>query len=237
MGEMTRQQFENQLIEDLKNRADTIVGDTRIFRWIDYAYNHVSHPKVFRHRQLLANHNVTLATGINEYSISAATVGFQINAIIDVHHIAAIAYAATATKRKLYPKDGRWFDQRTMSATIPTAYAVGAPGDVVTGEVLKISGVPRADENGQIVIVRCWREPAILAADGTTTVLPRAWDEVISLGAKWRAERDLGYKAAAELTLQDYAALINDVSNREQIEGEDWGWEVDVVMEPIMETS
>jgi hypothetical protein len=153
---------------------------------------------------------VTLATGINEYSISAATVGFQINAIIDVHHAAATAatLVPTTTKRKLYPKDGRWFDQRTMSATIPTAFAVGAPGDAVAGEIIKISGVPRADENGQLVIIRCWREPAILAADGTTTVLPRAWDEVISLGAKWRAERDLGYKAAAELTLQDYAALI-----------------------------
>jgi hypothetical protein len=237
MGEMTREEFDDQLIEDLKNRGDGVFAEARRLRWIDHTYNHVSSPKVFRHRQLYANYTATLATGVNEYSISAATVGFQFNAIIDVFHIEAAAYAPTARKRRLFPRAGRWFDDQTLVAGIPSVYSVEAPGDVVAGEIIKISSIPRVDENNQLLRLRGWREPAILVADATTTVIPRVWDEVISLGAKWRAERDLGYKLDAETTLQDYAALINDVAQRETIEGEDWGWEAEVVREAHMETT
>jgi hypothetical protein len=44
------------------------------------------------------------------------------------------------------------------------------------------------------------------------------------LGARWRAERDLGYADRAELTKQNYAALLNEYRERQDFNAMDTEW-------------
>ena len=98
------------------------------------------------------------------------------------------------------------------------------------GNQLWVEPIPGSNQDGHLLSVLAWRQPADLAAAGDVTVLDSIWDEVILLGARWRAERDLGYRDLAELTKQDFAALINEYQNFDQLDAEDWGWAPGLVM-------
>jgi hypothetical protein len=218
---MTLATFRDELSFVFDNRSDTGFSTARLNRWVNQAYLHCTHPTVHRHRELQATYTATLVTGTNEYSISAATVGFQITTIRNVFHIQAAAATPTARRRKLHPKSHLWFDERTIGSGQPTVYAVD-------GTTLMISAVPTATENNQLVRLRVWREPALLALDADVTVLPTYWDRVLLLGAQWLAELDLGYRDRAELTKGDYMALINEPKDRMELEAQDTGWEVEL---------
>lgn len=229
-GILTLENFRTELQEQfLRGRSDAAVSDTRLDRWINDGYDHVSHPSVHRHAQLLTFFDISLVTGDNSYDISTTVTTFQVTAVRDVTHYLATTIAATTIKRKLAPRGIRWFDERTINEGPPSVYVMDE------GETLLISGVPRSTENGQQVRVRCWREPALLTA-GNRSVLPRRYDEAILLAARWRAYRDLEMREAAELAKQDFAIIVNEFPSRDILEAEDTGWAPGISGEPIMES-
>jgi hypothetical protein len=206
---------------NMKNRLDLNVTQTRQTRWVNAAYTHMCLPAVHRFREMQYTFDLTLATGDNDYAIDETTLGVKVVAVRSAHHILATAVTATAEKRRLSPRNIRWFDRRTLTTGTPTVYAID-------GETFYLHPVPTSDENGQFIRVRSWREPALLSGNTDTTVLPSYYDEVLLIGAQWMAERSLGYREAAELTKQDYVALLNEGHETEELEAEDWDFQVDV---------
>ena len=81
-----------------------------------------------------------------------------------------------------------------------------------------------------------WREPALLAADASVTVLSSLWDEIVLLASRWRAELHLGYRDLAEATKLDFVSLINEYKPFDELHGEDWDWSSEVRIENVMDS-
>jgi hypothetical protein len=221
MGLLTLADFRAETRFNLKNRNDSGVTDTRIDRWINAAMLHMGLPSVHRFRELQRTYDITLVLDTNSYSLSQATIGFKLLAPRSVYNIIEVPETPTSRKRRLSPRNIHWFDRRTLSSGIPSNYALD-------GETLFISGVPSATEAGQIVRVRYWSEPSPLTLVTDTTPYATYYDEVLVIGAQWVAERTLGYRDRAEMTKQDYIGLLNEGPEQEELEAEDWSFQVDI---------
>ena len=232
MGTMTLERFRSNLLFDLRNRTDTSTPDgfdtTRQDEIINSAYFHLSHPSIYRHRELQTRYTITLATGVQAYTFTPTGGGFNILAIRSVAHVEAATDDPLSFRTKLIPRDEQWFQERTLSSS-------GPPRNyMIQANVMGISPVPTVTENGQVMVVTAWREPTALVA-GATTVLGNVWDEVLRLGTRWRAELHLGYRDLAEATKMDYISFINEYKDFEQLHGEDWDWVPELRMDSAME--
>jgi len=221
MGTLQLSEFRSELRFNLGNRtAADGTTDTRCNRWINGAYRHMTFPMIHDFRETHATYDLTLVADQSTYNIDATTVGFKFLGVRSV-----VNYLETvsdlARKRTLYPRNIRWFDRRTLHSGTPSLYAV-------ENEVLHIASVPTSAEAGQTVRVRGWRELARLSADSDVTAVADYFDEVLLLGAQWFAERSLRYMDRAERTKQEYVALLNDAQPSEELEGENWDFQVDV---------
>lgn len=233
MGSLTLEQFRVQLLFDLKNRTDTLTTDgmdaTRQNMYVNAGYLWLTHPSVFRHRELQLAYTIPLVAATNSYAFTP-NAGVVITGIRYVSHVAAATDNPTARRVKMYPKDEQWFQERTLTTGAPRDYAV-------RGSSLLVSPVPTATEAGQVLVVGAWREPAVLAADGAVTVLSTLWDEIVVLASRWRAELHLGYRDLAEATKLDLVGLLNEYKDFDQLHGEDWGWTSEVRVESHMESA
>ena len=230
MGTLTLSQLRDELRFDLRNRPDTAASgfsDTRANLWLNSAYLHITHPKVFRHRELQFSYTIQLVAAQNLYTFTP-NAGVEIVALRSLTHVAATSDDYTATRTKLRPKDEQWFQDRSHSTgTQPRDYAVRA-------NQLILSPIPGVNEAGEVLVVSAWREPALLT-DATATVLSSRFDEIVLLAARWRAELHFGYRDLAEATKLDFSSLLNEYSEFEQLHGEDWDWESPVRVESHME--
>ena len=222
MGDITLSQIQTEVLYNLKNRSDTSLTTARMYRWINAAYRHMCLPSVHMFEELKVTYDITLVAGTYQHSLSAATLGFNLVYLRSAHHVQATAAAETGTtqKRKLSPRNIRWFDRRTLTTGPPTIWSCD-------GQTLYLSPIPTSDETNQLLRTRLVREPATLTATDTT-VLPVYYDEVLIIGAQWMAERALGYTEKAELTKQDYVAMLNEGSESYELEAEDWDSHVDI---------
>jgi hypothetical protein len=169
------------------------------------------------------NYDIVMAEGDIDYGLDEATVGYTITGVRSVIYYSAVAIPAfpvsqnTVVKRRLKPMEIHDLDDTTIPIGPPDRY-------VIEGDELLLDSEPSATEDGFLLRLRVFREPAVLTGTNKT-VIPSIWDEVILLGARWRAERDLGYRDLAEETKQNYAALINEYDTIPQIEAsEEIGW-------------
>ncbi len=221
MGTMTGTELMAELRYLLVGRAatDTTITDARILRWINWTYDHISYPNIHRHRENKASYDIALVTDTPNYTLLPATVGYQIVAIKSaVHHEVTGTPALGDTKNRLNIDSTEAFENRTITTGKPSRY-------VVDGDDLLLDPIPSSTYNGQKLRLRVYRLPTHLTDSATTTVVRSIWDEVILQGAKWRAERDIGYREKAELTKQDFAAILNEYKEAEDIDAEeeiDW---------------
>jgi len=222
MGTVQFSEFRDEVRFLLKNRADSNLTDGRIDRWINAAYRHMCLPAVHRFREVEATFDHTLVVNDNTYGVDETTIGRRIVGIQSVHHIQAAADTPTVTKRKVSPRNHRWFDQRTLNSG-PTVSLY-----TTFQETMLVSQVPNATAADQLLRIRYWSEPDAMTQDADTTLLPSYYDEVLQIGAQWLAERALGYRDAAQLTKQDYVSMLNEGDNSEDLEAEDWGHQSDV---------
>ena len=209
----------------LKDRSDPAVTTAFLLRAVNWAYRHVTHPRIHGFREMQAESNIVMATGDNDYTINVLG-GINVVAVQSIYHAIATAITPLVQKRKLKPKSKQYFDARTLFSSPPVNY-------MIWGDLLFIIGVPRVQENGQLLRVSYWREPAALTV-GTATIIPDYWDEVIIFGATAFAQTKLDYGEKAENSRQAYAALINDLTPRSELEADDQGWEVELISEPVM---
>jgi hypothetical protein len=233
MGLLTLVEFRSELLFDLKNRTDTTTSDgfttARQNMFINAALLHVTHPTIFRHREMMHTYTIPLINGTQAYTFSPDSNGININGIRSIAHVEAATNDPTAQRTKLRPKDEQWFQERTLSSG-------GTPREfMVRGNTLLLSPVPGANEAGNVLVVSAWREPFPLSLDGDTTNLSTLWDEIVLLAARWRAELHLGYREMAEATKLDWVSLLNEYKSFEDLQGEDWDLYPDLVTEPAME--
>jgi len=220
MGTMTLEDFTDELQFNLKNRGDAGLTPARLARWVNVAYYHMCLPVVHDFREVHANQDIALVDGTYQYGIDEVLVGFKWVAFRSVFNIIDVPETATGRKRRVSPRAIQWFDRRVLVTGTPQVYTVD-------GEQIFISNVPGPTEAGQFIRIRGWREPAALTGTDTT-VLPNYYDEVLVIGSQWVAERSLGYRDRAELTKQDYVALLNEGPNDGQLEAGMWDHQVDV---------
>lgn len=227
MGTMTYDEFSSELNFLLANRNDNDATDTtRVDRWIHQAYTYMCHPSVHKFREMQAiDNSTTLVTGTNSYDLT--TLGSDTPVALRwVTYVEASAYTATATKRKLRPRDIRWFEERTLSTGRPTNYTID-------GTNLYIFGVPGSSENGNILRIGYYKEPTAITT-GETTVLTTYYDRPLMKFIEAFAEADLGEKAKALVTLKEAMGLLNNAIDKNELEAEDTGFETEVILQPAM---
>jgi len=230
MGTMTKTLMQDEVLFALGNRADTgATNSTRLERWIDQAYAFITHPSVHKFKEAQDIYTITLSTGTDEYSLTNATVTYDIISVRWVTHVLATAYTNTAQKRKLNPKDIRWFENKTLSTGQPIAYVVDAL-------VLRIAQIPRTDENNQLLRVGVWRTPAIMTSSGTSA-LPDYFDRPIWKTALGFALQDLGDRALALAEFREAQILMNNATSENELEAEDWGFQSDIMTGTMGETT
>jgi hypothetical protein len=233
MGTYTLENFRSELLFDLKNRSDTTgsagFSTARQDSFINAGYLHVTHPSVFRHRELQHRYTIPLVNAQWNYTFTP-NASVVITSIRSLSHVAAATDDPLSYRTKIYPHDEQWFQERTLTSS-------GPPRDYfVVGSEIRLSPVPTANEAGEVLVVSAWREPAVLIA-GQTTVLSTIWDEIVLLAARWRAEIHLGYREMAEATKLDFTSLVNEYQTFEQLHGEDWDWQGGIRTESYQESA
>jgi len=220
--------FREDLVFALENRNDSGLTDTRLNRWINQAYIHVCRPEVRRHRTMQFTHDITLVLDTSEYSLASTT-----NKLIGVRNVtyyAATAVANTVTRHKVKPRNVQKMDNMVKVPGIPTRYTTD-------GTLMTFNTRASSSEASNIVRVRYWGEPIVLAADDDVTVLDEYFDEVIAMGALWRAQWALGYREDALASGQLAQALLNEAADDMELQAEDEDFRMELKSESYMASS
>jgi hypothetical protein len=226
---MTKLEMEQEILFGLSNRTDAGATDaTRLPRWLAQAYNYMTHPSIHKFRETQDVYTITLATGDHDYSLAFGTVGYNIVAVRWVTYVQATAYTAGAQKRKVYPRDVRVFERRTLSAGQPNLYTVD-------GTEIRINGIPRASENGHLLRVGVYRELAALTADGDQTPLLGYYDRPLWKFGLSFALADLDDLDASMIVAREAQNLLNGAVEKTELEAEDTGWQVEFNLSPVVE--
>jgi hypothetical protein len=228
MGSMTLADYRTELKFLLQNRADTAVGDTRLDRWVNQTYAHLTHPSVHGFNELKATFDITLVNGQSEYAFDTLA-GYKVLAFRSIHFIDALSGAVlnTSTRWRLHPRPIQWYDERQHPSEAPRHYTV-------EGTQLMVSPVPGSLQALKVMRCRVWRERPAMTLATDTTLMGDYWDRVLLRGAQAIAEYDLGYRDVAMESLQNYVDMINDHTPQGEVEGSDWGFEVQVEAPPYM---
>ncbi len=193
-------------------------GQDRLDRWINWAYRYICMPRVFRHTELQTTDVVTLVAGDNDYALDSAVA-----AVYSCFWQNSLA----TTKRKLTPNSQRRFDDRQDTNTgQPTEYAIWSAELVLYPR-------PGPTQAGDTVTVRGWQRPILLVAGAKTVIAPE-WDEVIKVGAIAKGWDDLDEYNRAAVAYDRFGTLVNDITDRMKVEGEDTGSYVEFDSDPYM---
>lgn len=206
----------------LEQRDD--IGNTELDRWLNWTYIQISNPGVARHRALQDNFTIALVLNQISYDVSVTASTFHVAGIHDVVYIdGANITDNTLTRRKLKgSQDIRTMETRPFSTGPPTRYSLqGELGGLGLNLGLIINTQPSAAEVGNLLLVNCWRYPAVLTGVATTVLSP-VWDEVIIVGAAWRGWRDLNQPDRANEMKQQFAELTQAISSKIDVTAEDW---------------
>jgi hypothetical protein len=232
MGSITINDMRTELAFLLSNRNDADATDSdRIDYWLDSSYRYMCHPSVHKFREMQAiGTSVSMTSGTNEYDITSIqdqSGNYRyVIAIRWVSHIEATSYTPTATKRRLLPRGIRYFEDRTLYTGRPVHYAVD-------GESLFLSNVPGSAEDGQLLRIGFYAEPINVTVTAVTD-LPSYFDRPFMKFAQAFAESDLGDRAKALITLKEAQGLLNNAQEETEMEAEDDGFAVEVVLQPAM---
>jgi hypothetical protein len=227
MGTMTRTEMEQEILFGLGNRTDLGATDAdRLTRWVIQAYNYMTHPSIHKFRETQDVFTITLASGDHVYDLAVGTVGYHIVAVRWVSYVQSTAYTAGVQKRKVYPRDVKIFERRTLNTGQPNLYTLD-------GQEIRINGIPRVNENGHLLRVGVYREPVVLGAGDSTPFLGYYDRPLWKFGLSF-AQADLGDVDLAMVTAREAQNLLNGAQPKTELEAEDSGWQVEFNLSPVM---
>lgn len=210
MGDMTLAACRVEVRLDLDNRSVVDLPDGRVDRWLNWTLHHCTNPKVYMHPRLRVTENVTLVTATNQYILTGDTGTREVWMVMGVRNTQALV------GQPLYPKSRKWFRRQVQDAPGRPSYYMhtSTPASL---SVLQVYNSPSVEYNGQVLAVEeyCRHIPWIVNAE---TVLDVMWDEVLIAGGIWRGWRAMNQPVFADRALVDYAALINEIREREGLE-------------------
>lgn len=234
---MTHLEMRQALQWSLDNRTN--LTTTQLTRWLNWTYFQVSQPMVHRHQSLQANGSVTLVLDQVTYDLPT-TLGYTLWGVYGVWYIegASITDRTLRRHRLKGSFDVRSTDDGSIGVGRPTRYSLwGQTAGTGGGQVLNLDRRPSSADAGRVLLVRGYRTPTALSADGNTTVMHPLWDEVIILGATWRGFRELGENARAEIAKANFGLLIQEQQQARRLDAEDWGGGFEVDLQPYMAVS
>jgi len=217
MGTQTTDQMVTQVRFKMDNRSATDITAAQILRWLNGAYDHVCRPSIFRHRELQSTQNITLAASDRDYAL-ASNFDF-IHSVFNVDE----GYG-------LDPGDIREFDRSRITTSRPVKYDTW-------GTDLIINCNPSSTYQGDILRVRYYVTRTLLTAGTGTTTIHERWDEIIVEGATWRGWKDLSNIDRADQCRDEFARMINEITDIARIEAEDWGSSSEPQIQPVMRVS
>ena len=195
MSSTTLATFRTRLKRKLLNRTD--ISDSDLDFWINDAYDHVSRPNVYRHREMNETQTIPLT----------ATTTYALASDVDV----VVSVFNDTQDYGLDPRDIEEFDRRNQTGTIrPTEYAIWETN-------LHLNGVPDSASVGDNLIVRYWQSITELSTDSSTTEIHRRFDEIIIAGAAWRGWDDLGNLERRDEAGDMFAKLMRETPQRESM--------------------
>jgi hypothetical protein len=204
MGALSLQTMRDDLRYIVGGYTSTEMSDALVDRWLRYAYLHVCRPAIYEHRELLTSGTTALVTSDRDYLLSAIAASTD--------DVQAVKLVVNETRgQRLRPLSLRQIEERarpggTLLTGRPTHYAV-------EGTALYVYPAPNATHNGDTLRMWYWRKPAALAA-APATEIAEDWDEVILVGAVWRAWRYMNLPDRAELAKVEFGQLANEVADR-----------------------
>ena len=204
MGVATLVQLEDDVRYIVGGYSTTEIGNTTVDRWLRWAQLHISRPSVYPHRELLTSGTLLLVTSDRDYPFT----GFGTS----TDNVQTIKLVVNETRgQRLLPLSLRQIEERarpggTLLTGRPTHYAA-------EGNTLYVWPAPNSTHNNDTVRVWFWRKPAALAASPASE-LAEEWDEVLVVGATWRAWRYLNLQDRAEIAKAEFGQLINEIADR-----------------------
>lgn len=201
MGTKTLANFQTGVTQRLQNRTD--ITTAQLTQCINNAYDHVTRPNIYDHREMHGTQDITLT----------ATVTYALNSAVDV-----IRSVYNVTKgQRLDPRDIEQFDGRVSTTARPTEWAV-------YGTNLILGTIPDSGTIGDTVRIRYWKFVTLLSATTDTTAIHARWDDIIEVGAAYYAWSLLGNIERMAEARDEFARLIRDVPERMQITGKGRGF-------------
>ena len=227
MGTLTYNELNTELGFLLGNRTDTdSTNATRLSMWLHQAYTYITHPSVHKFREVQAIDSITLVTGDNEYDIGAITSGVTTVAIRWVVYVEASSNTPGTDRQKLDPVNIRWLERRRIPSGRPIKYAIDNTN-------IYIYALPRTTENGNILRIGLYREPAVISGTDTT-VINSYFDRPLLKFAQAFAESDLGDRAKSLVILKEATGLLNNAAEETEMEAEDDGNRVEFMLSSPM---
>lgn len=205
-GVMTLADLQNELRYGLNNRDE--LTPTQLTRWLQWSYQHVSMPNIFRHRELQATQNVTTVNGTYQYTLNDDVYGLY-------------TVRNNTVGMKVRPRTYQSLQEMTRHSGRPAWYALW-------NRQLVLFPTPDSANAGQVLDVNYWKRPGNLATSGPASILGPEWDEVIVEGAKWRGWRALNRYELALEARESFAGLINEVTSALHVDGEDSGYQIEI---------
>lgn len=207
MGVLTRDQMVTEVRFGIGGR-NLDIESTRIVYWLDWTYQHCSHPSVYPHRQLQSNGTFALANGDDNYNFTDVT------GVTDPTHVMAIRLLFNQTRgTRIVPKSLRQMEELRW---IGSGNKVTGPPDYysIEGTTLQLSPVPGSANTGDTVALFYWKSPGQLSSSGPASIFATEWDEILIQGGIWRGLRFIGQTERAETAKVEFGQLINEVQNR-----------------------
>jgi hypothetical protein len=208
MGLLTRNELTTNVRTALDNRSVAALSNETIWGWLNHTLTHVCHPKVYKHPNLEERELVTLLAATNSYNLATDTI-----IVVGVRNTTAVS------GYRLHPQNKRWFRDRAQDVTgRPSHYL--RYGSLATRVILKVYPTPSAEYVGQVLEVQTYVYPTLFsdAAGDVASVIAAEWDEVLELGAIWRGWRTLQNPVLSDRYKGDYAAMINEIAQIEDLE-------------------
>ena len=231
MGTLQLSEIRTEIGLRLDNRTDNAMSSANVNRWINMAYYHMTHPSIHQFEELSVKIEITLVVNQREYDLHEDTLGHRMIAIRTVHYIHATSENLTSRRHRLKPRAIQQLDNRQPTSSEPRYYYMNESDNII------VDPYPNSGAADNKLIMRYWRQPTILSTDAQLSVMPDYYDELLVLGGLYRAEEVLNYRDRAEETKQNYVNLLNDASEKQDIEAYDWDHKSEVRQQIAMMTT
>ena len=205
MGLLTRLQMQTRVRERVLNRGTGSLSAANINSFLQDAYDHVSRPNIYVHRELQTEQTVTLTV-----------VGGRVYALTDSVDVVTNVFNQTQSYA-IHPTTVDRLDSSVIPTSRPSRFALW-------GDDIIFDALPDTNAVNDVILIRHFQTPTAFAADGTTTAIHERFDEIIIHGATYRSWSHLGNVERAREEMDQFAKILREAPDRVHMQGKIKGY-------------